>query len=120
MARRRRAVAIGLASALVLSVGLFAQADKKTEDALKKDAQALAKLADAALVAQGGANDFNMTWVKEDFLKGPKDKEFVPFTFTLDPTKVTTENLDSVLACRPDTDCRGRRRRVQEKRQAAR
>jgi hypothetical protein len=93
MARRRRALAIGLASALVLSVGLFAQADKKTEDALKKDSQALAKLTDAALVAQGGANDFNMAWVKEDFLKGPKDKEFVPFTFTLDPTKVTTENL---------------------------
>ena len=92
MARRRRVFAIGLAL-LVFSVGLFAQADKKTEEALKKEAQNLAKLADAALAAQGSSNDFNLTWVKEDFLKGPKDKEFVPFTFTLDPTKVTTENL---------------------------
>ena len=74
-----RAFATGVASALVLSVGLFAQTDKKTEDALKKETQALSKLADAALAAQGGPNDFNLAWVKEDFLKGPKDKEFVPF-----------------------------------------
>jgi hypothetical protein len=84
---RRRVFAAGLASALVLSVGLFAQADKKTEDALKKEAQALSKLADAALAGQVGSNDFTVAWVKEDFLKGPKDKEFIPFTITLDPTK---------------------------------
>ena len=66
-----------------------AQTDKKTEEAHKKDAQALSKLADAALAAQGSANELNVTWVKEDFLKGPKDKQFVPFTITLDPTKVT-------------------------------
>lgn len=90
---RRRVFGVGLVSALVLSVGLFAQADKKTEDALKKDTQALSKLADAALAAQGGANDFNLTWVREDFLQGPKDKIFVPFNVTLDPTKVTGENL---------------------------
>ena len=90
---RRRVFAIGVASALVLSVGLFAQTDKKAEDASKKDAQALSKLTDAALAAQSGSNDVNLTWVKEDFLKGPKDKEFVPFNVTLDPTKVATENL---------------------------
>ncbi len=88
-----RAFAAGLASALVLSVGLFAQTDKKIDDAMKKDAQALSKLADAALTAQGGPNDMTLTWVKEDFLKGPKDKEFVPFNVVLDPTKVTAENL---------------------------
>jgi len=95
MARRRvvGVVAAGFASALVLSVGLFAQADKKTEDAVKKDAQALSKLADAALLAQGSSNDLNLTWVKEDFLKGPKDKEFVPFNITLDPAKASAENL---------------------------
>ena len=91
---RRRVFAAGLASALVLSVGLFAQTDKKTDDALKKDAQALSKLADAALAAQGGSNDFNIAWVKEDFLKGPKDKEFIPFTITLDPTKATSDLTD--------------------------
>ena len=89
---RRRVFAAGLASALVLSIGLFAQTDKKTEDALRKDAQALSKLADAALVTQGGANDFNLTWVKEDFLRAPKDKlQFVPFTVTLDPTKAAAD-----------------------------
>ena len=93
MTRRRRVSAVGLCSALVLSVGLFAQTDKKTDEALKKDTQALSKLADAALAARGGPNDFNVTWVNEDFLKGPKDKEFVLFNITLDPTKATTENL---------------------------
>jgi hypothetical protein len=83
-----------LAITLVLSVGLYAQQlDKKQDDALKKEAQALSKLADAALAAQGGPNDFNLTWAKEDFLKGPKDKEFVPFTVTLDPSKVPSGTL---------------------------
>jgi hypothetical protein len=90
---RRRVFAAGLVSTLVLSVGVFAQTDKKTEEALKKDAQALSKLADAALAAQGGPNDLSLTWVKEDFLKGPQNKEFVPFNITLDPTKVTAPNL---------------------------
>jgi len=96
----RRVFAGGLASALVLSVGLFAQTDKnaektlkKTQEALKKDGQSLARLADGALAARGGPNDFNLTWVDEDFLKGPDNKEFVPFSVTLDPTKATTENL---------------------------
>jgi hypothetical protein len=94
MARRRRAVVSGLTITLVLSVGLYAQQlDKKQEDALKKEAQALSKLADAALPPLGGANDFNLTWVKEDFLQGPKGKEFVPFTVTLDPSKVPSGNL---------------------------
>ena len=90
---RRRVFTAGLASALALSAGLFAQADKKTEEALKKEGQVLSKLADAALAGQIGSNDFNVAWAREDFLKGPTDKEFVPFTITLDPTKVATENL---------------------------
>jgi hypothetical protein len=94
MARRRRVFAAGLASALVFSVGLIAQeVDKKTQEALDKDAESLAKLDDAALVARGGANDFNLTWASQDFLKGPDSKEFVPFTVTLDPTKATTPNM---------------------------
>jgi hypothetical protein len=88
MARRRRAFVSGLALAVICSVGLGAQVDKKTEDAVKKEAQALQKLTDAALMSQAGANDFNITWVKQDFLRGTKDKQFVPFTITLDPTKV--------------------------------
>jgi hypothetical protein len=90
---RRRVVAVWLAFAFVLSVGVFAQTDKKTDDAVKKDAQSLSKLTDAALAAQVGPNDFNVAWVRDDFLKGPKDKEFVPFTITLDPTKASAENL---------------------------
>ena len=94
MARRRGAFGLGIAFALVLSVGLFGQQlDKKTDEALKKEAQALSKLADGALAAQSGPNDFNVTWADEDFLKGPQGKQFVPFTITLDPSKVPGGNL---------------------------
>ena len=41
---------------------------------MKKEAEALSKLADGALAAQGGPNDFDVTWAGEDFLKGPKGK----------------------------------------------
>src|SRR5687767_3638469 len=94
MVRRRGACGFGMAFALVFSVGLFGQQlDKKIDEALKKEAQALSKLADAPLAAQAGPNDFNVSWVDEDFLKGPQGKEFVPFTVTLDPTKVPGGNL---------------------------
>src|SRR5688572_29151756 len=91
---RREAFGSLLAFTLVLSVGLFARdLDKKTNDALKKEGQAISKLADGALAAQVGTNDLNLAWAKEDFLKGPEGKEFVPFTVTLDPTKVPGGNL---------------------------
>jgi hypothetical protein len=91
---RREAFGSLLAFTLVLSAGLFAQdLDKKTNDALKKEGQAISKLADGALAAQVGTNDLNLAWAKEDFLKGPEGKEFVPFTVTLDPTKVPGGNL---------------------------
>ena len=94
MARRRGAFAFGMAFALVLSVGLSGQQpDKKIDEALTREAQALSKLADGALAAQGGQNEFDVMWAGEDFLKGPEGKEFVPFTVTLDPTKVPGGNL---------------------------
>ena len=96
---RRRALAVGLVSALILSVGLSAQTDKKTEEALAKDGQAFSKLADAALLARGGPNDFNIAWVNQDFLKGPDGKEYVPFSITLDPTKVPSPSFVVDLAC---------------------
>jgi hypothetical protein len=94
MARRRRAFIFGVAT-LVLSVGLVAQEqlDKKQDDALKKEAQALSKLADAALAAQGSATEFDLAWAKEDFLKGPQGKQFVPFTVTIDPSKVPSGEI---------------------------
>ncbi len=94
MVRRRGAVGFGMVFALVLSAGLFGQQlDKKIDEALKREAQALSKLADGALAAQGGQNEFDVTWAGQDFLKGPEGKEFVPFTVTLDPTKVPGGNL---------------------------
>ena len=94
MVRRRGAVGFGMAFALVLSAGLLGQQlDKKIDEALKRESQALSKLADGALPAQGGQNEFDVAWAGQDVLKGPEGKEFVPFTVTLDPTKVPGGNL---------------------------
>jgi hypothetical protein len=86
---------LGTVLAVIFSAAPFAQQEfeKKQDEAMKKEAEALSKLAEDALVARGGPNDFSLTWVNQDFLQGPKGKEFVPFTFSLDPTKVNGGTL---------------------------
>ena len=73
MVRRRGAVGFGMVFALVLSAGLFGQQlDKKTDEALKKEAQALSKLADGALAAQGGAERVRRHLGRPGFLERPR------------------------------------------------
>ncbi|HVH25547.1 MAG TPA: hypothetical protein VM818_02265 [Vicinamibacterales bacterium] len=95
MARRATTMILGTVLALFFSAAPFAQQEfeKKQDEAMKKEAEALSKLAEDALMARGGPNDFSLTWVNQDFLQGPKGKEFVPFTFSLDPTKVNGGTL---------------------------
>jgi hypothetical protein len=95
MARRRGAVIIGSAVALVFSVAVTGQQqlDEKTQETLTREAQALSRLADDALVKEAGANELNISWQGHDFLRGPEGRQFVPFTITLDPTKVPSGNL---------------------------
>src|SRR5580765_3099692 len=61
----------------------------KQTDAQKKDTQAAVKAADDALAGQPAANDFSATWVREDFLKALGNKEYVPFTVAIDPSKMS-------------------------------
>lgn len=96
MVYRRRAIAFTVAIALGCSAGLFAQKiDKKRDEAQKKDGDAIAKLVDQ--VANGTAqppNDFGLTWARDDAFKAVGNREFVPFTVTLDPAKVAAGNVN--------------------------
>jgi hypothetical protein len=80
----------GSAFALIFAATPFGQQqfEERQVEAMEDEAENLSELAEGALAARGGPNDINLTWVNEDFLQGPKGKQFVPFTLSVDPTKV--------------------------------
>jgi len=84
-----------VAVAALLSVGVIAQKkddkkdDKKAAEAQAKENQAARKAVDDVVAGQPAPNDFNLTWVREDFIKAAGSKTYVPFIVTLDPSKAT-------------------------------
>src|SRR3954447_24629394 len=96
MKQRRGMFALLVSIVLVSSIGLFAQNkdDKKRDDAQKKEIQNIVKLVDdAAAAGQAAANDLSLTWLREDVLKAQGNKEYVPFTVSVDPSKVTGDKI---------------------------
>jgi hypothetical protein len=90
----RRPVAIVLTIALACTVSVLAQQaqppqqkDKKQEEAQKKEIQGIVSTVDAVAAGQAAPNDFALAWVREDVLKAQGNKEYVPFTVSLDPAK---------------------------------
>jgi hypothetical protein len=96
MKQRRGVFALFVSIVLMSSIGLFAQNkdDKKRDEAQKKEIQNIVKLVDdAAAAGQAAANDLSLTWLREDVLKAQGNKEYVPFTVSVDPTKVTGDKI---------------------------
>ncbi|HYM24789.1 MAG TPA: hypothetical protein VEU08_16340 [Vicinamibacterales bacterium] len=62
--------------------------NKKQTDSQKKDTQAAVKAADDAMAGQPAPNDLSASWAREDFLKAQGNKEYVPFTVSIDPSKL--------------------------------
>ena len=89
MSLRRRAVTVSLA-ALFLSASVVAQKkdDKKQSAAQAKEIQVAVATVDTITAGQPAPNDLGLTWIHEDFLKAQGGKEYVPFTFSIDPSKV--------------------------------
>lgn len=86
---RRCAIVLTLAMALGGPALLLAQKnDKKQDDTQKKEIQNVVKLVDDVAAGQPAPNDLTLAWGREDFLKAQGNKEYVPFTVTIDPTKV--------------------------------
>ena len=73
------------------SIALFAQSkdDKKKDEAQKREIQSIVKSVDDLAAGQPAANDLSLTWVREDVLKAQGNKEYVPFTVQIDPSKVS-------------------------------
>ena len=96
MTQRRRAVPFVALSILASSMMLFAQGatppskdEKKKSDAQKKEIQNIVKMVDGIAAGQPAPNDLSLTWVREDVLKAQGNKEYVPFTVSIDPSKVS-------------------------------
>lgn len=94
MSIRRHTVTVSLA-ALLFSTGLIAQkkVEKKQDEAQKKEIQSVVKVVDDVANGQPAPNDLSLTWVREDFLKAQGNKEYVPFTVAVDPSKVAGGNM---------------------------
>ena len=96
-----RTCAVGFAAILVFSGASFAQQNapqqkpqpRKLSDAEKKEIQVVVKITDDIVAGQPAPNDLSLTWLREDILKALGNKEYVPFSVSIDPTKVSTPNL---------------------------
>jgi hypothetical protein len=84
---------LGFVLVLGWSVGLTAQNDKKRDDAQKKEIQNIIKIVDDVSTGQAATNDLSIAWAHEDVLKAQGNKQYVPFTVTFDPSKVSGANV---------------------------
>ncbi|MDR1988988.1 MAG: hypothetical protein LBQ09_02015 [Acidobacteriaceae bacterium] len=79
---------------MFFSAALFAQnapqQQRKLSDAEKKEVQTIVKVVDDAAAGQAMANDLSLAWLREDLLKAQGNKQYLPFSVSLDPSKVTT------------------------------
>jgi hypothetical protein len=95
MTQRRRVFPLFALVVLVSSTMLLAQAtppskdEKKKSDAQNKEIQNIVKIVDGIAAGQPAPNDLSLTWVREDVLKAQGNKEYVPFTITIDASKMS-------------------------------
>ncbi|PYQ71366.1 MAG: hypothetical protein DMG04_21445 [Acidobacteria bacterium] len=87
MKHRRALFALIAMISLASSSGL-AQNDKKMSDQQKKEIQNIVKIVDDLAAGQNAPNDLSLAWVREDFLKAQGNKQYVPFTVSIDASKL--------------------------------
>src|SRR5438552_2872653 len=95
MTLRRRVFPLVVLILLASSIAPFAQNkdEKKRDDAQKKEIQSVVKIVDDVAAGQPAPNDLALTWVRDDQLKAQGNKEYVPFTVSVDASKVSTPNV---------------------------
>jgi hypothetical protein len=67
--------------------------DKKKDEAQKKEIANIVKIVDDLTAGQPAPNDLGLSWLREDVLKAQGNKEYVPFTVQVDPSKVAGGNV---------------------------
>ena len=95
MTQRRGALALTVLVLIASTSALLGQSkdDKKKDDAQKKEIANVVKIVDGVAAGQPAANDLSLAWVREDVLKAQGNKQYVPFTVQIDPSKLTTPNV---------------------------
>jgi hypothetical protein len=96
MITRRRSLTLASAAIVIFSAALFAQTTpqpRKLTDAEKKEIQAVQKVVDDAAAGQSVPNEVGLTWVHEDLLKAQGNKQYLPFSVSIDPSKVSGNKL---------------------------
>src|SRR3954447_2190421 len=93
MVSRRPSLAAIAAAIVILSATLFAQPapqqqQRKLSDAEKKEIQTILKIVDDVAAGQPAPNDLSVSWAGSDLLKAQNNKEYLPYTVTLDRSKV--------------------------------
>ena len=91
MAIRRLVLALASVVLLFTASSLLAQPKpqeqtRKLSNDEKKELQAISTMLSTG---QAPANDLSLAWAGNDLLKAQGNKEYVPFTITLDPSKLT-------------------------------
>jgi hypothetical protein len=96
MTQRRAALALSVLVVVASSNALLGQSkdEKKKDEAQKKEIANIVKIVDEGGAAgQAAANDLSLAWVREDVLKAQGNKQYVPFTVQIDPSKVSGQNV---------------------------
>jgi hypothetical protein len=96
MVIRRRSLTLASAAIAIFSAALFAQTTpqpRKLTDAEKKEIQAVQKVVDDAAAGQSAPNEVGLAWIHEDLLKAQGNKQYLPFSVSIDPSKISGNKL---------------------------
>jgi len=93
MVNWRSVLALGVAVGLVGSAIVSAQGERKLNDLEKKEFQTIVKVVDGPPAGQPASNDLALTWVHNDLLKAQGNLQYVPFTVSVDASKVPGKQL---------------------------
>ena len=118
MVNWRSALALSAGAALVCSATLLAQGERKLNDTEKKEIQAIVKIVDGPAAGQPASNDLGLAWVHNDLLKAQGNMQYVPFTVSVDTSKMSAKSLSlywRVIAKNPPAEAgEGRQEERQE------
>ena len=95
MTQRRGALVLSVLVLFATSNALLGQSkdDKKKDEAQKKEIASVVKIVDDVAAGTPAANDLQLSWVREDVLKAQGNKQYVPFTVQIDPSKISGPNV---------------------------
>lgn len=93
MVIRRRTLALATATLLLVSSALYAQPNDQTRKLSNDERKELQAISTLLSSGQTPANDLGLTWLGSDLLKAQGNKEYVPFTISLDPSGLAGRRL---------------------------